>query len=177
MNYVRKLVLCGMICSFGTAPAALAGNDTDAMVSQTMIIDAPVKAVWEAMRTLRKNDPSHRKVLSSSGGDYVVEEKFDNIPVLGNAVCTYKEHEVPMKKLEYSMIKSDKLKAFVGEWNLAPAGDNKTKLELSSRTDAGISIPFAGKITRGRTAKSIEKRLEEVRDIATKSPGPQVALK
>jgi hypothetical protein len=47
-------------------------------------------------------------------------------------------------------------------------------VELSSRTDAGICIPFADKITRSRTSKSITKRLEEVRDIATK---PQVALK
>ncbi|HEY9731210.1 MAG TPA: SRPBCC family protein [Drouetiella sp.] len=173
MAYVRKMILCGLIFSFGALPAN-AEKNTDAMVSQTMVINAPVKAVWEAMRTLRRNDPAHRKILSSSGGDYVVQETFEGIPVIGEAICTYREHETPMQKLKYELIKSDKLKAFAGEWNLTPAGDNQTKVELSSRTDAGVCIPFADKITRSRTSKSITKRLEEVRDIATK---PQVALK
>lgn len=173
MANMRRLILCGLIWGYASSKA-LAACDTDAMVSQTMVINAPVKAVWEAMRTLRRNDPAHRKILSCKAGDYVVEEKFEGIPVIGSAVCTYKEHETPMQKLQYSLIKSDKLKAFYGEWNLKPAGDNKTEVQLSSRTDAGISIPFAGKITRSRTAKSITRRLEEVRNIATR---PQVALK
>ncbi|MBS1956191.1 MAG: SRPBCC family protein [Cyanobacteria bacterium SZAS-4] len=167
MMYVRKLILCGLVCSFGSLPAAMASSDTDAMVTDSTVIDAPVKTVWEAMRTLRRNDPAHRRVVSSGGGNYVVEEKFDSIPVLGEAVCTYKEHEVPMQRLEYSMIKSDKLKAFEGEWELSPTADGKTNLKLSSRTDAGIHIPFAEGITRRRTAKSIQKRLDDVRDIAT----------
>ncbi len=167
MTYVRKLILCGLFCSFGSLPAAYADSDTDAMVSSSTTINAPVKAVWEAMRTLRRNDPAHRKILSSGGGDYVVEEKFENIPVLGQAICTYKEHEVPMQRLEYSMIKSDKLKAFDGEWELSATADGKTNLKLSSRTDAGLCIPFANRITRSRTAKSIATRLDEVRDIAT----------
>ena len=173
MTYVRKLILCGLVCSFGSLPAK-ADSKTDAMVSDSTTINAPVKAVWEAMRTLRRNDPAHRKVLSSGGGDYVVEEKFEKIPVLGQAICTYKEHEVPMQRLEYSMIKSDKLKAFDGEWELSPTADGKTNVKLSSRTDAGVCIPFADRITRNRTAKSIAKRLEEVREIATR---PQVASK
>lgn len=167
MTFVRKLFLCGVFCSFGAFPAAIASSATDAMVSNSTVINAPVKAVWEAMRTLRRNDPAHRKVVSSGGGDYVVEEKFDKIPVLGEAICTYKEHEVPMQRLEYSMIKSDKLKAFEGEWELSPTADGKTNVKLSSRTDAGIHIPFADRITRNRTAKSIQKRLNDVRDIAT----------
>ncbi|RTL40710.1 MAG: hypothetical protein EKK48_15745 [Candidatus Melainabacteria bacterium] len=173
MANMRRWILCGLILGFGASPA-MAECDTNAMVSQTMVINAPVKAVWEAMRTLRRSDPAHRKILSSKAGDYVVEEKFDGIPVIGSAVCTYKEHETPMQKLQYSLLKSDKLKAFDGEWNLRPAGDNQTEVKLSSRTDAGISIPFAGTITRSRTAKSITRRLEEVREIATR---PQVASK
>jgi len=172
MPYVRKLILCGLICSFGSLPARADSRKSDAMVSDSTTINAPVKAVWEAMRTLRRNDPAHRKVLSSSGGDYVVEETFENIPVLGVAVCTYKEHEVPMQRLQYCMIKSDKLKAFEGEWELSPTADGKTNVKLSSRTDAGVCIPFADRITRNRTAKSIAQRLEAVREIAT---SPKVA--
>lgn len=173
MTYMRKVILCGLISSFSSLPA-LADASTDAMVSDTMTINAPVKAVWDAMRTLRRADPTHRKILSSTAGDYVVEEKFENIPVIGDATCTYKEHEVPMQKLQYSMIKSDKLKAFDGEWILTPLGENKTSLKLSSRTDAGIRIPFAERITRARTAKQIARRLAEVKEIATR---PQVALR
>jgi hypothetical protein len=173
MTYVRKMILCGVLCSFTSLPALSSNSNTDAMVSNTATINAPVKAVWEAMRTLRKNDPAHRKILSSGGGDYVVEEKFENIPVIGDAICTYREHEVPMQKLEYSMIKSDKLKAFEGEWDLTPSADGKqTSVRLSSRTDAGVRCLFADKITRSRTSKSIAERLDEIREISLR---PQVA--
>lgn len=142
MTYVRKMFLCGLLYGIASMPAY--ASETDAMVSNSITINAPIKSVWDAMRTLRRNDPAHRKVLSSSGCDYVVEEKFDKIPMIGQAVCTYKEHEVPMQKLEYSMIRSDKLKSFEGEWDLSPGADaNQTNLKLSSRTDAGIKIPFA----------------------------------
>lgn len=168
MTYMRKVILFGLLCGFASLPAD--ASNTDAMVSNSALIDAPVKDVWEAMKIIRKNDPAHRRVISSGGGDYVVEEKFENIPVLGEATCTYKEHEIPMQRLEYSMVKSDKLKAFEGEWELTPCGDGKqTTVKLSSRTDAGIRIPFADRITRSRTAKSIAQRLEEVREIAART--------
>jgi hypothetical protein len=173
MTYVRKMILCGLVCSFASLPAK--ASNTDAVVSESATINAPVLDVWEAMKTIRKNDPAHRRVLSSGGGDYVVEEKFENIPVLGDATCTYKEHEIPMQKVQYSMIKSDKLKAFEGEWELSPSADGKqTTVKLSSRTDAGMRILFAERITRSRTAKSIAIRLAEVSEIASR---PRVASK
>lgn len=168
MTYMRKVILCGLVCGFAALPAS--ASNTDAMVSDSALIDAPVRDVWEAMKVIRKNDPAHRRVLSSDGGDYVVEEKFENIPVLGDATCTYKEHEIPMQKVQYSMLKSDKLKAFEGEWELTPSADGKqTNVRLSSRTDAGIKILFADRITRSQTAKSIAKRLENVREIAART--------
>jgi uncharacterized protein YndB with AHSA1/START domain len=168
MTYVRKMILCGLVCSFASLPVK--ASNTDAVVSGSATINAPVRDVWEAMRTIRKNDPAHRRVLSSGGGDYVVEEKFENIPILGDATCTYKEHEIPMQRLQYSMIKSDKLIAFEGEWELTPSADGKqTTVTLSSRTDAGIRMPFAERITRSRTAKAIAKKLEDVSEMASRT--------
>ncbi len=167
MTYMRKVILCALFCSFAAMPAKA---ETCAMVSDSATINAPVKEVWDALKVIRRSDPAHRKVISSGGGDYIVEERFEGIPIIGEAVCTYKEHEIPMKKLQYQMVKSDKLKAFEGEWELTPTCDGKqTIVKLSSRIDAGIRIPFAGKITRDQTAKSIAARLGVVRDIASRT--------
>lgn len=169
MNIVRNFVLSGFCLGLSTLPS-FASDSTGAAVSDTMTIKAPVKYVWEAMRAIRKNDPAHKKILQSGGGDYVVEEKFDGLPIIGQVTCTYKEHEVPMKRLEYQMISSDKFKAFEGAWNLTPSADGKeTTVQLSSRTDTGIHIPFAGSITRKNALKTVDKRLDSVKAIAEAS--------
>jgi hypothetical protein len=166
MSCVRKLILCGIFWSLGSTPVSAAGSDGTAMVSLTATIDAPLKTVWEALRTERKNDPAHRHIVSDKDGEYIVEEKFENIPVLGAATCIYKEHETPMKKLDYQMISSNKLKAFEGEWELSSTVDGrKTILKLSSHTDAGLQMPFSGRITRDITMKSIKKRIDDIREI------------
>jgi Polyketide cyclase / dehydrase and lipid transport len=146
-------------------PSYAAENAGEQMVSQRAVLDAPVNVVWNALRKERMNDPQHRQVLSSGGGDYVIKERFEHLPVVGDATCTYKEHEVPMSKLQYQMVASDKLKAFEGVWELTPHAGNKTVLQLSSRIDTGISMPFCRQITRDATMKSIDKRLTDIKEL------------
>jgi hypothetical protein len=159
---LRLLILVALAAQ-QLAPTEAADSSHLPMVSQREILNAPVKIVWDALRKERTSDPEHRQVLSSVGGDYVIKEKFDHLPVVGDAMCTYKEHEVPMSKLEYEMVTSDKLKAFAGVWELTPQGKGSTLLQLSSRIDTGISMPFSRQITKDATMKSIVRRLSDIK--------------
>ena len=146
-------------------PSYAADNNNDQMVSQRAVLDAPISVVWNALRKERMSDPQHRQVLSSVGGNYVIKEKFEHLPVVGEATCTYTEHEIPMSKLQYQMVTSDKLKAFEGVWELTPHAGNKTVLQLSSRIETGIAMPFCHQITRDVTMKSIDKRLSDIKEL------------
>jgi hypothetical protein len=146
-------------------PSYAADRTSEQMVSQQAVLNAPVRVVWDALRKERMNDPQHRQILSSGGGDYVVKENFEHLPVVGQATCIYKEHEVPMSKLQYQMVTSDKLKAFEGVWVLTPRAGNQTVLQLSSRIETGISMPFSRQITRDATMKSIDRRLSDIKEL------------
>ena len=89
-----------------------ASDNASRCVSRTTTVDAPIKEVWQALRKERTTDPKHRRVISASGNDYIIQETFEHLPVVGDAVCVYQEHEIPMRRLEYKMLRSDKLKVF-----------------------------------------------------------------
>lgn len=164
----RSNILFGMmIFGLSSLPVQAATTEIRESCSASMVVNAPLQTVWDALRTERTNDPKHRRVISASGGDFVVEETFEHLPVVGDAVCTYKEHEIPMSKLQYQMISSDKLKTFEGVWELSPAGNNQTNLKLSSRTDTGIDMPFSRNITRNATIKYISKKLADIQNIVS----------
>ena len=168
MNKLGLLVMVGVICG-GNLPA-FSMNGTSDLVTNTVILDAPPSQVWDAIKAARASDPSHRRVVSYSGTDYVIEETFNKIPMLGSVNCKYVEHELSDKKLQYKMISSDKFVAFNGEWELCPVASGKqTALRLSSFVDTGIKLPFADKITRDSTKRSINVRLSEVKDELARS--------
>lgn len=168
MNKLGLWVLVGVLLS-GNLPA-LSLNDSTNYVTNTVILDAPPTQVWDAIKAARASDPAHRHVVSSNGPDYVIEETFNKIPMLGQVSCKYAEHEVADKKLQYKMISSDKFIAFNGEWELNSIGSGKqTALTLTSFVDTGCKLPFADKITRDSTKKSIDGRLAAVKNELTRS--------
>lgn len=151
------------------APAKVAkrtGNKTIPTVSQSIVINAPPKMVFEAIQHARKAEA--RKLLSYDGADAKIEEKFMTLPVVGAATCTYVEHEMPnLEGIEYHLVDSDRFTAFQGKWSLTPAKDGKsTIVELSNAMDPGIRIPFWQEITRMAAGKSVKRRLDEVNDYA-----------
>jgi len=92
----------------------------------------------------------------------VSEQKLHHLPIIGTAVSTMHTTEVPLKRIDYEMVKSDRFKALEGSWVLNPGPNKKsTYLELSSYCDIGIPLPRP--IRDGITVKKLEKRLANVK--------------
>ncbi len=153
--------------SIKMAPAKIARAKANApTVTQSIVINASPKFVFEAIQHARKADA--RKLLSYDGSDATIEEKFMTLPVVGAATCTYVEHEIPnLEGIEYHLVNSDRFTVFQGKWSLTPARDGKsTIVELSSAMDPGIRIPFWQEITKMAACKSVKRRLDEVNGYA-----------
>jgi len=132
-------------------------------------IEAAPHVVWETVHEERSKDPEleYSKVLSHdpATNHLTLEQKFSVLPVFGTATCVMKNIEVPLQRIDYSMISSDKFKAFEGSWVLSPgAHANETYLELSSYCDIGLPIPRM--MVEGATGKKLQRRLANVRAMA-----------
>lgn len=128
---------------------------------------APPELAFQSVRAMREEDPSGCKVLSSSPEECVVEEIFDGLPVIGNAVCVYKETYEPSKTIGFKMIRSDKLKAFEGEWTFEPTDDGRhTLVRLRSYIDAGLKIPFAKQLTQMAGSSEVKRQLADLKQSA-----------
>ncbi len=145
-------------------------NSGKPRVKASITIKAPPEVVWDAVHEQRKSDPelAYSKVLKQGVNEAVLEQKFMVIPVIGSAVCTMNTQEVPNRRIDYQMIKSDRFKAMEGSWVLTPSADGKsTTLELSSHVDLGLPVPRG--MMNGVTHKKLERRLAHVRELAEKS--------
>lgn len=145
-------------------------NSGKPRVKASIVIKAPPEAVWDAVHEQRKTDPelAYSKVLKQGVNEAVLEQKFTVIPMIGTAVCTMNTQEVPNRRIDYQMIKSDRFKAMEGSWVLTPSPDGKTTtLELSTHIDLGLPVPKS--MINGATHKKLERRLAAVRELAEKS--------
>lgn len=134
-------------------------------------VDAKVMAspdlTYEALRQLRDDDPTGSKVLSTSENESVVEEIFDDLPVIGKATCVYRETYEPQKKISFKMIRSDKMKAFEGEWTLEPIDNGThTHVKLHSYVDIGLKVPFAEQITKMTSAGELKQQIADLKKSA-----------
>jgi hypothetical protein len=161
MNTGFRLLLACLLAA-QTATAALA-TDTKP-VSQSQVIDQPSHIVWLAIQSLRTADREHRKLVSYTNGEAVIEEKFHSLPIVGDAACKYKECELPPNEIDYSLISSDQFKVFEGSWMLTPLKDGKTLVSLSANFDTGLRIPFWREITKNQTSASLKRRLKQLAD-------------
>lgn len=132
-------------------------------VKAKMLIQAPSEVVWQSIHNEQGADQDlvYRKVLSRGVNDVVSEQKLHHLPIIGTAVSTMHTTEVPLKRIDYEMVKSDHFKALEGSWVLTPGPNKSTYLELSSYCDIGIPIPRP--IRDGITLKKLEKRLANVK--------------
>ena len=151
-------------------PALATAEKTFKGVRAKVVVRNNQIAVYQAIRGLRQSDPSDVRVISTSDNEDVLEERFDGLPIIGQARCIYKEKYAPPKRIDYQMLESDHFKAFEGSWVLKPMADgNSTEVELSSYIDAGLPIPFARQITNIQTMKDVRERLEQVKRSAESS--------
>lgn len=134
-------------------------------VTARIEIKAEPKVVWEMVHEERKHDPdmAYSKVISAENNTFTIEQKFVLLPVIGTSVCVMKQHEIPLERIDYSLISSDRFKAMEGSWVLSPGDDGKTTiLELSSYIDIGFPVPRS--ILEGITGKKLERRLSNVKN-------------
>lgn len=145
-------------------------------VSAKIHIKAPASVVWDAVHEERKTDPdiAYSKVLEEGKNELTLEQKFQLIPVIGTSVCVMKNTEVPGKRIDYYLLKSDRFKALEGSWVLQATDDGHTILELASYIDMGVPAPRS--IIESVASKKLERRLGNVRKAAEKVQA-QIAAK
>lgn len=162
-----------LFLSFATTITAEAtGQKGFRGVSAKVVVNAEPREVWQAIRGLRDDDPQDVKTISQSPTEDILEETFDDLPVIGKAVCRYKETYRPYERIEYHMISSDHFKAFEGSWVLTPCGKpHQTMVELSSYIDTGLTVPFAHQLTNMATMHNVHRRLQEVKKSVETSAG------
>src|ERR1700722_18181127 len=107
-------------------------------VKAHLLIKAPPQIVWDAVHEERKHDPdmAYSKVIEEGVNECKLEQKFTLLPVIGTATCLMHQHEVPLQRIDYKLLKSDRFKAMEGSWVFTSAEDGKaTLLELSTHLD------------------------------------------
>jgi hypothetical protein len=161
---MRKLLALAAFASMSIAPVWAQESD---IVSGSVTINAPSKVVWEAVHTERQNDPDleYSKVIEQHGNQSLIEQKFNALPVIGAATCQLIQREIPLERIDYKLVKSDKFKALNGSWVLTPSADGHTTvLALSSHLDTGMA--YSQTIIDMLTKKKIDKRLDNVKRAA-----------
>lgn len=153
-------------------------KDSD-WVKGKVTIKAPPSTVWYSVHEERKNDPdlAYSKVLEQhSEHEATLEQKFVLLPMLGSSVCVMKNSEIPLKRIDYYLLRSDHFKAMEGSWVLTPSADGKsTILELNSHIDLGMPVPRW--FINSTLSKKIDRRLNHVKDMAEKMHAGLVAEK
>jgi hypothetical protein len=144
-------------------------------VTAKIRIKANPSVVWDAVHEERKTDPdlAYSKVLEEGKNEFILEQKFQLIPVVGTSVCVIKSTEVPHKRIDYHLLKSDRFKAVEGSWILQPADDGTTILELGSYIDIGLPAPRT--IVEGVAGRKLERRVANVRKVAELTQSSKVA--
>jgi hypothetical protein len=166
MSISRKLACAAVLIismAFADAQPSLA---KDQAVISTILINAAPQVVWSAIKDPRSGEAFHRRIVSSNIKGAVVEEKFAGIPVLGETTCLISEEtEVPFKEIDFSLLRSDKLKQFKGSWTLLSSADGRqTNITLTTFCDSGI--PFSRDITNATISKNQRLRLEDLKELA-----------
>lgn len=153
----------GFLALLLLAPPATAKSEAKEGVRGHIEIKAPPRIVWEAVHKERAEDPdlSYSKVIERQGDKVMLEQKFNGMPVIGEAVCLMEQTETVNKRIDYKMVRSDKFKALRGSWILTELNEGKTKLELHSVLNTGL--PFSEHLINHVLKGRINKRLERVK--------------
>ncbi len=165
INY-RSVVSAVVATTFlVAAPLVAQAEDLKSSSTQETIIKAKPEVVYNAIIKLRDESKDTVKEISRDGQRAcVLEETFDDLPVIGKAKCVYKEVYIPYKKIEYSLVKSDRFRAFEGTWLLSPTEDGEaTKLSLTSYADVDLPVPFCKQLCKMQTMRGVKRRIRLVK--------------
>lgn len=137
-------------------------EERDGGFTGSVLVRGTPQEVFTAIQDSRSSD--RRKVLSVSGNSVLLEEKFNDLPVIGQARCRYREVEVPHQRIDYQIVDSKQFKRFDGKWELCPiSGGKATMLKLTSCVDTYLKVPFSKRITDHGNKKDISRRLSDIK--------------
>lgn len=139
-------------------------------------INAPAPLVWEAIRENRLADPDvqYSKFTQISETQRLLEQKYTSLPVFGSTTCTLQLEENVHKRIDYNLIKSDRLSEFEGSWVLTPCEeDGTTMLELSNHLK--LNIPLPQKLLDAFAAPKMKSRVLWVKQVAENKRQSQIA--
>ena len=168
MSRARTIILLFVltVCFCNTKALAEKPAETRGATVEAKVM-APPQITYQALRSMRDEDPSGCRVLSATNDESVIEEIFDGLPLIGKAVCVYRETYEPGKKVSFKMIRSDKLKAFEGAWTLeATDNDKHTLVKLRSYIDTGLKVPLAGQLTQMASTNELRQQLADLKKSA-----------
>jgi hypothetical protein len=170
---IRALLLIIVTFSFASSSALAATEQCHPKrgVSSHIVVKARPHVIYETIRGLREKSGNSIKELEKTEDHALLEELFNGLPIIGNARCVYIENYLPDRKISYRMVESDKFKAFEGEWLITPTpGEQECLVEVSSFVDTGLRIPFARQMTDAAAVRDLERRLQEVKQVAENLP-------
>lgn len=161
LRKLATLLVLGL--AVGTPAAQCQSNPG---VKGAVKIDASPSNVWKAVHDERAKDSdlAYSKVIQQKGNRVLLEQKFNALPVIGEATCLMVQEETPEKRIDYKMVKSDKFKEMSGSWTLETQADGGVKLELYSVLDTGL--PYSQGVINALLQDKINKRLSRVKAAA-----------
>ncbi len=162
-----SILFAALLCSGnGSCVAENISDHAGGATAEVKVMATP-EIAYEAIRALREGPSEGCKVLSTCAEESIVEEIFDELPIIGKATCVYRETYEPSKMVRFKMIRSDKLKAFEGEWTLTSVDDGQhTMVKLRSYIDTGLKVPFAKQITQAASTSELKEHVAEVKKAA-----------
>ncbi len=140
-------------------------------------IEAAPELVWEAIKENRLGDPDvqYSKFTDISDTERLLEQKYTSIPLFGATTCTLKLDENPNKRIDYNLIKSDRIKEFEGSWVLTQKSSDSTMLELSNHLK--LHLPIPQRILDAFAVPKMKARLLWVKQLAESKNRNQLAQK
>ncbi len=141
----------------------------DDYVSSRILIKAPVEIVWKMVHEERETAPNlvYSKLHKEDANLLVFEQKWTIVPFLATTTCVISENEIPYKRIDYKVVKSNQFKAMEGAWIFTPVeNDSATELELTTHLELRRLAPM--KLVNAMAKKKIAQRLAHIKELAEK---------
>jgi hypothetical protein len=141
-------------------------------VSSRILINAPVEIVWKMVHEERETAPNlvYSKLHKEDSNLLVFEQKWTIVPFIATTTCVISENEIPYKRIDYKVIKSNQFKVMEGAWIFTPINHGsdaaKTELELTTHLELRRLAPM--KLVNAMAKRKIEQRLAHIKELAEK---------
>jgi hypothetical protein len=171
-QFQHKAALAAIICVLFAGPTLAKSSSS---LTERIQIDATSELVFDSIRKYRTCELHHRHLVSSEGNHALIEENLQDVPLYGTVRCLWLEEEIPYKRIDYKMVKSDKFSSASGSYIILPSqASGSVTLELDSQFEIGLHLPFAREISQAAARKDMRTRLELIKNL---SENRQIAAK